>query len=167
MMAELREMSRGLHPAILSEGGLSPALRTLAQRSAVPVELHVNTKSRYPPPLEVAAVLRRLRGTHHTIKHADASHTEVIVEEQDSTLRLRVRDDGVGGAEPQQGSGLIGLRDRVRGSRWLDRRHQPRQPRHGGPGFPSNRAERRRSTQLVVRSPRPSSRTAPAEGNLI
>ena len=64
MMEELREMSRGLHPAILSEGGLSPALRTLAQRSAVPVELHVNTKSRYPPPLEVAAVLRRLRGTH-------------------------------------------------------------------------------------------------------
>ena len=113
VMEELREMSRGLHPAILSEGGLSPALRTLAQRSAVPVELHVNTKSRYPPPLEVAAYYVVSEALTNTTKHADASHAEVIVEEQDSTLWLRVRDDGVGGAEPQRGSGLIGLRDRV------------------------------------------------------
>jgi signal transduction histidine kinase len=113
VMEELREMSRGLHPAILSEGGLSPALRTLAKRSAVPVELHVNSRSRYPPPVEVAAYYVVSEALTNTTKHADASHAEVVVEEQDSTLRLRVRDDGIGGAEPQRGSGLIGLRDRV------------------------------------------------------
>jgi signal transduction histidine kinase len=113
VMEELREMSRGLHPAILSEGGLTPALRTLAQRSTVPVELHVNTKSRYPPPVEVAAYYVVAEALTNTTKHADASHAEVIVEEQDGTLWLRMRDDGVGGAEPQRGSGLIGLRDRV------------------------------------------------------
>jgi signal transduction histidine kinase len=113
VMEELREMSRGLHPVILSEGGLSPALRTLAQRSAIPVELHVNTKSRYPPPVEVAAYYVVSEALTNTTKHADASHAEVIVEEQDSTLWLRVRDDGAGGAAPQRGSGLVGLRDRV------------------------------------------------------
>jgi signal transduction histidine kinase len=113
VMEELREMARGLHPAILSEGGLSSALRTLAQRSAVPVELHVNTKSRYPPPVEVAAYYVVSEALTNTTKHAAASHAEVIVEEQDSALRLRVRDDGAGGAAPQRGSGLIGLRDRV------------------------------------------------------
>jgi signal transduction histidine kinase len=113
VMEELREISRGLHPTILSEGGLSSALRTLSRRSAVPVELHVNTESRYPPPVEVAAYYVVSEALTNTTKHADASRAEVVVEEQDSTLRLRIRDDGVGGAEPQRGSGLIGLCDRV------------------------------------------------------
>jgi signal transduction histidine kinase len=113
VLDELREMSRGIHPAILSEGGLGPAFRTLARRSAVQVDLHVDTDSRYPPPVEVAAYYVVSEALTNTTKHAGASQVEVAVEERDSTLRLCVRDDGVGGAKPQWGSGLIGLRDRV------------------------------------------------------
>jgi signal transduction histidine kinase len=113
VLDELREISRGIHPAILSEGGLGPALRTLARRSAVPVELHVDTGSRYPPPVEVAAYYVVSEALANTAKHAGASRSEVFVEERDSTLWVRVGDDGVGGAQPERGSGLIGLRDRV------------------------------------------------------
>jgi len=110
---ELREMSRGIHPSILSEGGLGPALRILARRSAVPVQVRVDTISRYRPPVEVAVYYVVSEALTNTAKHASASRVEVTVEERDTTLRLRVGDDGVGGAEPRQGSGLIGLRDRV------------------------------------------------------
>ena len=110
---ELREISRGLHPAILSEGGLGPGLRALARRSTVPVELHVDTASRYPSPVEVAAYYVVSEALTNTTKYADASHVAVTVDHHDSTLRLRVRDDGAGGAEPGRGSGLVGLRDRV------------------------------------------------------
>ena len=113
VMEQLREISQGLHPAILSEGGLGPALRTLVRRSAIPVELQVNTTSRYPPPVEAAAYYVVSEALTNTTKHADASQAQVLVEQQDSTLRLRVCDDGVGGAQPQRGSGLIGLRDRI------------------------------------------------------
>jgi signal transduction histidine kinase len=113
VVEELREISRGIHPAILSEGGLGPALRTLARRSAVPVDLRVDTQSRYPPPVEVAAYYVVSEALTNTAKHAGASQAEVILEEQDSTLRLSVNDDGAGGAEPRRGSGLIGLRDRI------------------------------------------------------
>lgn len=110
---ELREISRGIHPSILFEGGLAPALRTLARRSAVPVEMHVDAASRYPPPVEVAAYYVVSEALTNVTKHAGASRTEVTIDERDDTLRVRVRDDGVGGADQRQGSGLIGLRDRV------------------------------------------------------
>jgi signal transduction histidine kinase len=113
VMEELREIARGLHPTTLSKGGLGPALRTLAQRSAIPVELHLKAVSRYPQPVEVAAYYVVCEALTNATKHADASRTEVVVEERDSTLRLRVCDDGIGGAEPKRGSGLIGLRDRI------------------------------------------------------
>jgi signal transduction histidine kinase len=113
LVDELREISRGLHPAILAEGGLGPALRTLTRRSAVPVTLRVQTESRYPAPLEVATYYVVSEALTNTAKHAAASYAEVSLEERADTLRLRVRDDGVGGAEPQGGSGLVGLRDRV------------------------------------------------------
>lgn len=112
-LEELRAISRGLHPAILSEGGLGPGLRALARRSAVPVELRVDTGSRYPPPVEVAAYYVVSEALTNTTKYAGASYVEVTVEQHDGTLRLHVRDDGTGGAEPGRGSGLIGLRDRV------------------------------------------------------
>jgi signal transduction histidine kinase len=112
-LEELRQISRGLHPAILSEGGLGPGLRALARRSAIPIELHIDTASRYPPPVEVAAYYVVSEAITNTTKHADASHVEVTVEQQDATLRLHVRDDGIGGADPKRGSGLTGLRDRV------------------------------------------------------
>lgn len=112
-LEELRAISRGLHPAILSEGGLGPGLRALARRSAVPVELNVDTGSRYPPPVEVAAYYVVSEALTNTTKYAGASHVAVTVEQHDGMLRVDVRDDGAGGAEPGRGSGLIGLRDRV------------------------------------------------------
>jgi signal transduction histidine kinase len=113
VLEELREISRGIHPAVLSQGGLGPALRTLARRSAVPVELNNGTTRRYPPPVEVAAYYVVAEALTNTAKHANASHADIVVREEDDRLRLSVADDGVGGARVQQGSGLTGLRDRV------------------------------------------------------
>ena len=110
---DLREISRGIHPAILSEGGLGPALRTLARRSAVPVELDAPADSRFPAQIEVAAYYVVSEALTNTTKHARASRASIVVEERDGTLHLSVGDDGIGGAEPAQGSGLLGLRDRV------------------------------------------------------
>ncbi|HJV15278.1 MAG TPA: GAF domain-containing protein [Propionibacteriaceae bacterium] len=113
VLEELREISRGIHPAILSEGGLGPALRTLARRSPIPVELDIRADSRYPASVEVAAYYVVSEALTNTAKHANASHADVVVWQANSTLRLRVSDAGVGGAQPQQGTGLTGLRDRV------------------------------------------------------
>jgi signal transduction histidine kinase len=109
----LRELSNGLHPAVLSHGGLGPALRTLARRSSVPVEVHLDSEARYPPSVEVAAYYVVSEALTNTAKHAAASRVEVVVDEQDRTLRVSTRDDGIGGADPRRGSGLTGLRDRI------------------------------------------------------
>jgi signal transduction histidine kinase len=110
---DLREISRGIHPAILSDGGLAPALRTLARRSAIPVELDVPIHARLPEPVEVAAYYVVSEALTNTAKHARASVARVAVEQRNGTLHLSIRDDGAGGADPRRGSGLIGLRDRV------------------------------------------------------
>ena len=110
---ELRELARGIHPAILSEGGLGPALRTLARRAAIPVELDIRTETRSADPIEVAAYYVVSEALTNTTKHARASCAHVAVEQHDARLHLTIRDDGVGGADPAGGSGLIGLRDRV------------------------------------------------------
>jgi signal transduction histidine kinase len=110
---ELRELSRGIHPAILSEGGLGPALKALARRSAVPVELDVPLRARLPEPVEVAAYYVVSEALANAAKHANASVIQVAVHTADGRLRLSVRDDGVGGAGMGRGSGLIGLVDRV------------------------------------------------------
>jgi signal transduction histidine kinase len=113
LLDELRETARGIHPAMLSEGGLQPALRTLARRAPVPVELDVTTDARFPEPVEVAVYYVVSEALTNAAKHATASHVAVSLAEREGTLRLSVRDDGVGGADPHGGSGLIGLRDRV------------------------------------------------------
>ena len=110
---ELRELSRGIHPVILSEGGLGPALRTIARRAGVPVELDVRTASRFPEPVEVAAYYVVSEAVTNTTKHAGATHLQVTLDAAGGALTLRVRDDGAGGADPARGSGLTGLRDRV------------------------------------------------------
>jgi signal transduction histidine kinase len=110
---ELRELARGIHPAILSEGGLGPALRTLARRAAIPVELDIRTQSRAADPIEMAAYYVVSEALTNTTKHARASCAQVAVEQRDGLLNLSIRDDGIGGADPARGSGLIGLRDRV------------------------------------------------------
>jgi signal transduction histidine kinase len=113
VLDELRELSRGIHPAILSEAGLGPALRALARRSAVPIELDLHLDSQLPEALEVAAYYIASEAITNAVKHARASVIELHVDDRDSALTLRVRDDGVGGADPGRGSGIIGLTDRV------------------------------------------------------
>jgi signal transduction histidine kinase len=112
-VAELQEVSRGIHPAVLSERGLGPALRTLARRSAVPVELDVMTGSRFPEPVEVAAYYVASEALANAMKHARPSHVEISLTARDGGLLLSIRDDGIGGADPARGSGLVGLTDRV------------------------------------------------------
>jgi signal transduction histidine kinase/CHASE3 domain sensor protein len=115
-LGDLRELSRGIHPAILSEGGLGPALRTLARRSSVPVQLQVGMKGRLPEQVEVTAYYVVAEALTNVAKHADASAVQVDLDRQDGLVRLAIRDDGVGGADPARGSGLIGLKDRVEGT---------------------------------------------------
>jgi signal transduction histidine kinase len=115
VLEELRELSRGIHLAVLSEGGLGPALRNLARRSAVPVQvkLQEGTQARLPERVEVAAYFVAAEALTNVAKHANASLVQVEVDTDDGLLRLGIRDDGVGGADPGRGSGLIGLKDRV------------------------------------------------------
>ena len=113
MLDDLRELARGIHPAILSEGGLGPALRALARRSAIPTDLDASVDKRLAERVEVAAYYVVSEALTNAAKHARASHVEVHVEARDGILDLRVRDDGIGGADPARGSGLIGLTDRV------------------------------------------------------
>jgi GAF domain-containing protein len=113
VLEDLRKISRGLHPAILSEAGLKPALKALARRSAVPVELDVRVEARLPESIEVAAYYVVSEGLTNAVKHANASFAKVDVEAVEGNVRLSIRDDGRGGADPARGSGLIGLKDRV------------------------------------------------------
>jgi signal transduction histidine kinase len=110
---ELRAISRGIHPAILSKGGLGPALRSLAGRSAVPVELDVDVPGRLPDHVEVAAYYVVAEALTNTARHAHAGQVKVTVKTADGHLDLMVQDDGAGGADLANGSGLIGLVDRV------------------------------------------------------
>jgi len=113
VLDDLREISQGIHPAILSNNGLRPALKALARRSTVPVELDVRGVDRLPEQVEVAVYYIVSEALTNAAKHAQASVVHVDVETEDAIARLSIRDDGVGGADLGQGSGLVGLRDRV------------------------------------------------------
>jgi predicted ATPase/signal transduction histidine kinase len=110
---ELQEIARGIHPAVLTQSGLGPALRVLARRSAVPVTLDIQASGRLPEPVEIAAYYAVSEALTNTAKHAQASAVEVEVARGDGMLRVCVRDDGRGGADFGHGSGLAGLKDRV------------------------------------------------------
>jgi signal transduction histidine kinase len=110
---ELREISHGIHPAIVSTGGLGPALKSLARRSTIPVTLEVGMQRRLPEVVEVAAYYVVAEAFTNATKHAQASGLTVTANVDDENLHLLVRDDGVGGADFDKGSGLIGLKDRV------------------------------------------------------
>jgi signal transduction histidine kinase/DNA-binding LacI/PurR family transcriptional regulator len=112
-LTELQEISRGIHPAILSHGGLGPALRGLARRSAIPVEFDAAIDARVPEQIEVAAYYVASEALANATKHSQASRIDVSLAASDGTLLLSVRDDGVGGANFGRGSGLVGLQDRV------------------------------------------------------
>jgi signal transduction histidine kinase len=110
---ELREYARGIHPAVLVKGGLVPALKTLARRSTLPVELDMRLDSRLPEQVELGAYYVVSEALANAAKHASASHVRVAVEGANDVLRLVIRDDGKGGARFVPGSGLVGLKDRV------------------------------------------------------
>jgi signal transduction histidine kinase len=110
---ELQEFSRGIHPAILSDAGLGPALEALALRSSIPVKLEVGTKERFAEPVEVAAYFVASESLANAAKHSRASRIDVALTIENKRVLLSVCDDGIGGADPGRGSGLVGLRDRV------------------------------------------------------
>ena len=111
--ADLREISRGIHPAILSKGGLAPALKTLARRSAVPVTIDLEIDRRLPDPVEVGAYYVVSEALTNAAKHSRASEVAVSGQTKDHTLSLSIQDDGIGGADVGKGSGLLGLKDRI------------------------------------------------------
>ena len=112
VLHDVREISRGIHPAILSERGLEPAVKALARRSPVPVDLTVRVAGRLPDRVELGAYYIVSEALANVAKHANAETVMVSVEAGRGVLSLSVRDDGVGGADPD-GSGLTGLRERA------------------------------------------------------
>ncbi len=111
--AELREFARGIHPAVLSDGGLGPALTTLVEASHTPVVLIEAPEERLPAPLEATAYFVVAEALTNVARYAEAERTEVRAVRRDGELVVEVRDDGRGGADPGSGSGLRGLADRV------------------------------------------------------
>jgi signal transduction histidine kinase len=110
---ELRDLARGVHPAILVEAGLGSALDGLARRSALPVRLDVQVDGRLPAECEATAYYVVSEAFANAVKHASASAVEIRVEAVEGILTVQVSDDGVGGADASRGSGLTGIRDRV------------------------------------------------------
>jgi len=110
---DLREVALGIHPAGLSEDGLTPALKRLVARSPLRVNLDLRADGRFPEPVEVAAYYVVSESLTNAAKYADTAVVDVALAADDDALRVEVRDDGRGGADPAAGSGLLGLRDRV------------------------------------------------------
>jgi signal transduction histidine kinase len=113
VLEDLREIARGLHPAILADGGLRPALKTLARRSSLPIDLDIQVDRRLPEPVEIAAYYTISEALTNAAKHAHATTADIQVAESDRVLHLRVHDNGNGGATFTHGSGLLGLKDRA------------------------------------------------------
>jgi signal transduction histidine kinase len=113
VLSELQEISRGLHPAVLSKAGLDAALKMLARRSPVPVELHEHLPKPLPEQVEVTIYYIVCEALTNVLKHANASVVHVDLDKMGPRVCLSIRDDGLGGADLDCGSGLIGLNDRV------------------------------------------------------
>ena len=114
LLDELREIAHRIYPAILSQHGLEPALKTLARRSPIPVELKVRADVGLPEEVELAAYFTVAEALTNTAKYSHASLVHVLVETRGRTLRIAVHDDGVGGADPARGTGLLVLEERAR-----------------------------------------------------
>ena len=112
-LGELRELARGIHPAILTDRGLGPALDALASRSRFPVDIDVTIGEQLPPPVAAAAYFVVAEALTNVAKYAQSETARVAVAERDGAIHVLVADDGVGGARMRTGSGLHGLEDRV------------------------------------------------------
>jgi signal transduction histidine kinase len=110
---ELRALARGIHPAVLTEEGLAPALETLARRASLPVQIESTPAERLPAPVEAAAYFVASEALANVAKHAHASHVTIAVIREGRQVVVEISDDGVGGADSVKGGGLLGLRDRV------------------------------------------------------
>ena len=110
---ELRELARGIHPAVLSDRGLGPALEVLADHAHFPVALEADIPARLPPPVEAAVYYVAAEGLTNIAKYAHATSASVRLDARNHTAVLRVGDDGTGGADPSRGTGLRGLADRI------------------------------------------------------
>jgi signal transduction histidine kinase len=113
ILTDLQEISRGIHPAILSDGGLGPALKTLARRCPIPASVDVLLEGRLAESVEIAAYYVVAEALTNAAKYAQASEVSVCAEIQQDNLCLSIGDDGIGGADSRKGSGLIGLKDRI------------------------------------------------------
>ena len=112
-LGELRELARGIHPAVLTDRGLEPALHALVTRAPVPVSLEVEAADRLPGPVESAAYFVVSEALTNVAKYARATQATVAVRRLNGRVTVEVADDGVGGADAASGSGLRGLADRV------------------------------------------------------
>ena len=112
-LAELRDLARGIHPAVVTGHGLAVALEQVAARAPLPVRLSVDVGGRLPEPVEVAAYYVVTESLTNVAKHAQASRVAVTVGRADGGISVEIVDDGVGGADSERGSGLRGLADRV------------------------------------------------------
>jgi signal transduction histidine kinase len=112
-LGELRELARGIHPAVLTERGLEPALHALASSAPVPVTIETDAEQRLPPPVEAAAYFVISEALANVAKYAQATEATVAVRRVNGCVTVDVTDDGIGGADAAQGSGLRGLGDRV------------------------------------------------------
>jgi signal transduction histidine kinase len=110
--AELRELAHGILPAALTDTGLRGGLDALVSRIPLPVTVHVSVE-RLPAGVEATAYFIVSEALTNVLKHANANHAVVTVHAEDRRLQVEIGDDGIGGADPQRGSGLIGLSDRV------------------------------------------------------
>jgi signal transduction histidine kinase len=112
-LGELRDLARGIHPAVLTERGLEPALHALASRAPVPVAIETHSEQRLPAPVEVAAYFVVAEALANVAKYAQATEATVAIRRANGSVTVEVTDDGIGGADAAQGSGLRGLGDRV------------------------------------------------------
>jgi signal transduction histidine kinase len=112
-LEELRELARGIHPAVLTDRGLGPALAALTDRVPIEVDLDIDAEGRLPAAIEAAAYFLVAEGLTNVVKYAGAQRAEVSVRHEDGELIVTVADDGRGGADPEAGSGLRGLQDRL------------------------------------------------------
>jgi PAS domain S-box-containing protein len=113
VLEDVRELSRGLHPALLSQGGLRSSLKALARRSPIQVKLSVSLEARPPEPIEIAVYYVVAEALTNAVKHSSATEISVTVASVEAVLQATIEDDGRGGAETSAGSGLVGLIDRV------------------------------------------------------
>jgi signal transduction histidine kinase len=112
-LTELRDLVRGVHPAILSDRGLDAALSSVIARSPVPVDLSITVEQRPPAHVESAAYFVVIEGLTNVIKHANATSVHIDIERTGDRLAIAINDNGTGGADPTKGTGLQGLKDRV------------------------------------------------------